>query len=116
MTSPPTLNVEFWNQNPTTSFLGLSTIFNRLPLYWLWTGIAVLLILLVNTFDKYTQHTINPDLPVAGKKWSWEPRIVTRYRFLLSGWEICREALEKVGSLSTLRKPSPDKTSIMALP
>ena len=36
--------------------------------------------------------------PVAGKRFSWEPEIVTRYRFPFGGWKIIHDGYEKVSN------------------
>ncbi|KAL1862626.1 hypothetical protein Daus18300_008423 [Diaporthe australafricana] len=42
-----------------------------------------------------TKYTILPAAPIVGRKWKYEPRWLTRYRFVPSGWDITREGWDK---------------------
>lgn len=94
-------NATSWSWLLTPDQPTVDHFYARLPTYSLWTSVAVFSALFLHAVDKYTAHTINPDLPVAGKRWRWEPGFITRYRFLLYGWEIVRDALENVRPPST---------------
>lgn len=54
-------------------------------------------VLLVYTFfpDLNRSHII-PGLPIAGKKWRLEPRVITRYRAVVGHFDIVTEAVKKV--------------------
>ena len=73
----------------------LDDLLDRLPVFCLWVAVALVPVLL-SQLSKYTKHTVLPNLPVVGRKWSFEPLLLTRYRFVLKGWDITRDAWEKV--------------------
>lgn len=78
-----------------TQVFRLDDLLSRLPVFCLWLAVALIPILF-SQFSKYTKHTVLPNLPVAGRKFSFEPLLLTRYRFVLRGWEITRDAWHKV--------------------
>lgn len=53
---------------------------------------------LVTKARNCTKYTILHGAPIVGRKWKYEPRWLTRYRFVPSGWDITREGWDKVRS------------------
>ena len=47
-------------------------------------------------FPDYNLGHIIRDLPIAGRKWPFEPRIITRYRAFANHFDIVTEAVKKV--------------------
>jgi hypothetical protein len=72
-----------------------SNVSSRLPTFALWTLLAVS-VALVSQALNLAKHTLIPGLPVVGRKWSFEPLFITRFRFILNGWAITREGYLKV--------------------
>lgn len=68
--------------------------FRRLPLS-IWLAFSLVLIVLCRNVQ-FNKHTLIPGIPVMGRKWALEPLFITRFRFIMSGWDITREGLQKV--------------------
>lgn len=61
----------------------------------IWVLLAFVFVLL-STESWFCKHVLIPGLPVAGRRWAFEPLFVTRFRFVLGGWQITREGLTTV--------------------
>lgn len=60
--------------------------------------LLVFLPVFVSKVRQYTKYTTIRGAPVAGRNWKFEPLVMTRYRFVTSGWPIVRDGWEKVRS------------------
>lgn len=66
----------------------------RLPISF-WPLLVLAAVILLQK-AQFTKHTLIPQIPVVGQKWALEPLFITRFRFVMNGWAITREGLEKV--------------------
>ncbi|KAI0474456.1 cytochrome P450 [Xylaria cf. heliscus] len=73
-------------------------------------GLILTSVLVLRAFVK-SQHTLLSDAPIVGQQWRFEPRIITRYRYVFNGWEITRKGWEKYkDSIFTILRPDSNVT------
>lgn len=58
----------------------------------------VALVFVLNILFWSTKYCTVSGSPVAGRKWWFEPLILTRYRFLLNGWSVTQAGWDQVST------------------
>ena len=58
--------------------------------------VLVAFVLVYAFFPDLNRSHILPGLPIAGRKWRFEPRLITRYRAVAGHFDIVTEAVKKV--------------------
>jgi hypothetical protein len=73
------------------------------PTNYSWVLWAILVTFLVTRLSIGTKHTRLSGAPIVGKKWRFEPSILTKYRFVFGAWPIVREGWRKVRNIITFK-------------
>ncbi|KAI0545251.1 hypothetical protein F4679DRAFT_482232 [Xylaria curta] len=73
-------------------------------------GLILTLVLVLRLSVKH-KYSLLSDAPIVGQQWPFEPRTITRYRYIFNGWEITRKGWEKhKDSIFTILRPDSNVT------